>query len=70
MGEDFEEIWSMAPKKTSRDPRDAPALPFDVTQEIDPALADELRRMGEATLTQTDFEDVTIVLPEKPKPRR
>ena len=42
-------------------------LPFDVTQEIDPALADELRRTTEPTLTQVDFDDITVVLPEKPK---
>ena len=53
----------------SIDRRDEPALPFDVTQEIDPALADELRRTSEPTLTQTDFDDVTIVLPESSKPR-
>ena len=44
-------------------------LPFDVTQEIDPALADQLRRTGEPTLTQGDFDDITVVLPQKPKPR-
>lgn len=59
----------MARQKTSISRRDEPALPFDVTQEIDPALAEELRRTGEPTLTQGDFDDVTIVLPEKPKPR-
>jgi len=59
----------MARKKMPIDHRDGPALPFDVTQEIDPALADELRRTSEPTLTQTDFDDITIVLPEKSKPR-
>ncbi len=59
----------MARKKRPIDHRDEPALPFDVTQEIDPALADELRRTSEPTLTQTDFDDVTIVLPETSKPR-
>ncbi len=44
-------------------------MPFDVTQEIDPALADELRQGGEQTLTQTDFDEITLVLPEKRKPR-
>lgn len=58
----------MTRKKTSIEERE-PALPFDVTQEIDPALAEELRRTSESTLTQADFDDVTIVLPEKPKPR-
>ena len=59
----------MTSKKGPIDRRNEPALPFDVTQEIDPALAEELRRTGEPTLTQADFDDVTIVLPEKPKPR-
>jgi hypothetical protein len=58
----------MVPKK-SRDEGNGAALPFDVTQEIDPALADELRQGGEQTLTQTDFDDITLVLPEKRKPR-
>jgi hypothetical protein len=60
----------MASKKIRRNEREnAPALPFDVTQEIDPSLAEELRRTGEPTLTQVDFDDITIVLPEKRKPR-
>ena len=50
--------------------RSEPALPFDVTQEIDPALVDELRRGNEPTLTQTDFEEITLVLPENRKPKR
>jgi hypothetical protein len=48
---------------------ESPALPFDVTQEIDPALVEDLRPAGEPTLTQTDFEEITLVLPEKRKPR-
>jgi hypothetical protein len=56
----------MAPKK--REQRNEPALPFDVTQEIDPALVDDLRR-NEPTLTQTDFDEITLVLPESRKPR-
>ena len=59
----------MASRKTQRGERESPALPFDVTQEIDPALADQLRRSHEPTLTQTDFEDITVVLPQKPKPK-
>lgn len=55
----------MVPKKPRRDSRDEWALPFDVTQDIDPALADELRHGHEPTLTQADFDDITIVLPEK-----
>ena len=49
---------------------EAPPLPFDVTQEIDPALVEDLRPGREPTLTQTDFEEITLVLPEKHKPRR
>jgi hypothetical protein len=59
----------MSPKRSPRDERDGATLPFDVTQEIDPVLADELRQGGEQTLTQTDFEEITLVLPEKRKPR-
>ena len=59
----------MAPKKSRRDGRKESALPFDVTQDIDPALAEDLRRFSEATLTQTDFDDITLVLPETRKPR-
>ena len=61
--------WWMSPKKGRPDPRNEPALPFDVTQEIDPALVADLRRGDEATLTQTDFEEITLVLPENRKPR-
>lgn len=58
------------PKRTHQhDARDDSALPFDVTQEIDPALADQLLRSSEPTLTQVDFEDITVVLPKKPQPR-
>ena len=59
----------MPSRKPRRNDREDPALPFDVTQEIDPSLADQLRRSSESTLTQTDFEDITVVLPQKPKPR-
>ena len=59
----------MGPKRSQRDERGGATLPFDVTQEIDPALADELRQGGDQTLTQTDFEEITLVLPEKRKPR-
>lgn len=51
------------PKNRRRKKREEPVLPFDVTQEIDPALADELRRSTEPTLTQGDFDDITVVLP-------
>ena len=59
----------MTSSKSRRNDRENSALPFDVTQEIDPSLADQLRRTGESTLTQADFEDITVVLPPKPKPR-
>jgi len=51
------------PKNRRRKKHEEPALPFDVTQEIDPALAEELRRSAEPTLTQGDFADITVVLP-------
>jgi hypothetical protein len=44
-----------------------PELAFDITQEIDPALADLLRSRSESTLTDTDFDDVEI---EIAKPQR
>ena len=59
----------MTSKRSPRDVRNESTLPFDETQEIDPALADELRRVSEPTLTQTDFDDITLVLPERPKPK-
>lgn len=59
----------MRPKRSRLDQGEAPTLAFDVTQEIDPALADELREVGDQTLTQADFDDVTLVLPDKKKPR-
>jgi hypothetical protein len=59
----------MSPKKARPENRGGAPLPFDVTQEIDPAFVDDLRRTGEATLTQTDFDDITVVLPERSKPR-
>jgi len=55
-----------APKKNRRSQRDEP-LAFDVTQDIDPALADEVRRSHETTLTQVDFDDL---LPEPDAPSR
>jgi len=59
----------MAPKKSRRDrSNESPALPFDVTQEIDPALVEDLHR-GDTTLTQVDFDEITLVLPEKRQPK-
>jgi hypothetical protein len=45
------------------------SLPFDVTQEIDPALVEDLRPASEPTLTEADFDEITLVLPEKHKVR-
>ena len=59
----------MAPKKPRREQHKESPLPFDVTQEIDPALVDEMRRGNEPTLTETDFDDITLVLPEERKPK-
>jgi hypothetical protein len=59
----------MGARKTRQDQQEGTTLPFDVTQEIDPSLADQRRRSTEATLTQVDFDDITVVLPQKPKPR-
>jgi hypothetical protein len=60
---------SMAPKKPPRAQRDDSVLAFDVTQEIDPLLAESLRRSIEPTLTQVDFDDITVTLPPPRKPR-
>ena len=59
----------MAPRKLRREQRDEAVLQLDVTQEIDDSLTDELLRTSEPTLTQGDFEDVTLVLPDEPKRR-
>lgn len=56
----------MAPTKRAP-PRDDPGLPFDTTQEIDPAFADLLRRGPEPTLTETDF---AVLAPELLPKRR
>ena len=57
----------MAGKTPRRDDGKEANLPFDVTQEIDSTIADQLRRGSEPTLTQVDFEDITVVLPKKPQ---
>jgi hypothetical protein len=60
----------MASKKSPSGNRDGSTpLPFDVTQEIDPALVEDLRPGAEPTLTQTDFDEITLVLPEKRQPK-
>jgi hypothetical protein len=59
----------MTPKRPRRDDRNESTLPFDVTQDVDPALVDELRPGNEPTLTQIDFDDITVVLPQNRKPR-
>jgi hypothetical protein len=58
----------MAPRKPLSEQHDEPALAFDVTQEIDASLADELRRTDEPTLSQVDFDEATVVLPKKSTP--
>jgi hypothetical protein len=58
----------MAPKKPRREDRFESTLAFDATQEIDPGLVDDVRR-SEPTLTQLDFVDIAVALPEKVKPR-
>ena len=67
----------MAAKKLPRWNRveSTPPLPLDVTQDIDPALVEEMLRSGaptssERTWTQVDFDEITIELPvhRKPKP--
>ena len=55
-----------SPKLNRAEP---PPLPLDVTQEIDPALVEEMLREGEATWTQADFDEITIVLPENLQPK-
>jgi hypothetical protein len=59
----------MASRKRPSENSKESHLPFDATQEIEPALADQLRRTSEPTLTQTDFDDITVVLPKMPSPR-
>lgn len=58
----------MAVKTPRRNDGKEANLPFDATQEIDSTIGDQFRRNSEATLTQVDFEDITVVLPQKPKP--
>lgn len=58
-----------ATKDRRRRQHEEPALPFDVTQEIDPALADLLRRSTEPTLTQSEFDEIGVELPPA-RPRR
>jgi hypothetical protein len=58
------------PRRNRRGNDDEPTLAFDVTQDIDPALVDPLRRTNEPTLTQVDFDELTVELPKPPKPRR
>lgn len=49
----------------------APEFAFDITQEIDPALADLLRSSNEPTLADTDFDDIEIdIAPPQHKPAR
>ncbi len=60
----------MSTKNRRRGQReDPPPLPFDVTQDIDPTLADTLRSSTEPTLTQGDFDDIAVELPTPPRKR-
>jgi hypothetical protein len=58
-----------APKRNGPPKGVEPPLPFDVTQDIDPALVDHLRRPNEPTLTQADFDELTVELPKQPARR-
>ena len=59
-----------APKRKGPRERVDPPLAFDVTQDIDPALVDTLRRTNEPTLTQSDFDELTVELPKPPSTHR
>jgi len=48
-------------RKTARAAKPA-ELEFDVTQQIDPALADLLRPGSEPTLAPLDFDDLDIAI--------
>ena len=56
----------MIPRKPRQGAHDD-SLPFDETQEIDSALVGDPHKGLEATLTQVDFDDITVVIPEKRK---
>jgi hypothetical protein len=59
----------MSTKNRRRGKREEPPLlPFDVTQDIDPTLAESLRG-NEPTLTQIDFDDIAVELPTPPRKR-
>jgi hypothetical protein len=59
----------MSTKNRRREKREEPPpLPFDVTQDIDPTLAESLRG-NEPTLTQIDFDDIAVELPTPPRKR-
>lgn len=48
-----------------------PELAFDITQEIDPALADLIRSRSEPTLTDADFDDFEVeIAPPQRRPAR
>jgi hypothetical protein len=64
----------MIPQRKRPPAPKAPELDFDTTQEIDPGLVDSILAGGNATLTQSDFDDTEILLdvgtPAKPAARR
>jgi hypothetical protein len=63
---------SHSPRKKPASPG-MPDLDYELTQEIDPLLADIARATQEPTLSQIDFEEVEIALeaaPPRPAGRR
>ena len=64
----------MIPQRKRPPAPKAPELDFDTTQEIDPGLVDSILAGGNATLTQSDFDDTEILLdvagPAKPAAHR
>ncbi len=65
----------MIPQRKRPSAPKAPELDFDATQEIDPGLVDSILAGGNATLTQSDFDETEVLLdvggPPKPAaPRR
>jgi hypothetical protein len=59
-----------APKSKRRGERDETTLAFDVTQDIDPALVDPMWGPNEPTLTQADFDDLSVDAPKPRSPKR
>ncbi len=49
-------------RSSSEPTRKTPELAFDITQEIDPALAELLGARSEPTLADSDFDDIAIAI--------